>query len=434
MKVVIIGSGGREHALTWKLRQDKQVSDIFCLPGNAGTSEIAQNVTVKAGYTQSILDFCKNTNPDLVVIGPEDPLAAGLANILRENSLTVFGPGKEGTQLESSKAFAKEFMGKYSVPTGKARSFTDYNGAWSYISTLSFPLVIKADGLAAGKGVFICHNIEEAKDAIDQCFISKLFGLAGEKVLVEEFLEGQEVSLLCFTDGSSYIPMVPAQDHKAVFDNDAGPNTGGMGCYSPVPIFTKCLHKDSMERIIEPVINALKNEKIDFRGVLYCGLILTEEGPKVLEFNTRFGDPETQVILPRMKSSLMDVLMATSVRELSGMEVEWLADSCITVVAASSGYPGDYETGFPIEGIEEVQSEHGVSVFHAGTALEDGKIITAGGRVLSVTALATDFETAREKAYKALGKIHFEGKYNRSDIGLRAIQQRNEKEEEHCLK
>ena len=434
MKIAIIGSGGREHALTWKLREDPQISDIFCLPGNAGTAGIAENISVNATDINAISSFVSKCMPDLVVIGPEGPLSLGLADKLVEDSHTVFGPSKEGSRLESSKNFAKQIMYKYGIPTGKAQSFTDPEKAKEYCSKVGYPLVVKADGLAAGKGVSICSVENEAYKAIEECLIDKNFGNAGDHVLIEEFLEGQEVSLLCFTDGKSYIPMVPSQDHKAIYDGDKGPNTGGMGCYSPVPVFTKELEKQSIEEVVGPVIEAFKHEDIDFRGVLYCGLILTNDGLKVLEFNARFGDPETQVILPRMESNLTEVLFATANKELAGTKVSWLDNTCVTVVLASKGYPKKYETGFPIQGIEEAEKDPNINVFHAGTALKENQIVTAGGRVLNVTATGRDFNEARTKAYSALEKIEFEGKYNRTDIGLRAINQDKQKEEQHCLK
>lgn len=429
MRIAVIGSGGREHALTWKLRKDPQVTDIFCLPGNAGTSEIADNSEIKATDLNSILDFCKKNKPHLVVIGPEDPLSEGLANILRESSFKVFGPGKIGAQIESSKIFAKRLMEKYDIPTGKADAFEDFESALNYLKNIDFPIVIKADGLAAGKGVFICQSTDEAEEALKSCFIDKQFGASGNKVLIEEFLQGQEVSLLVFSDGNTYLPMVPSQDHKAVYDGDKGPNTGGMGCYSPVPIFDDRLFDISINKVVEPTVQALKSEGIDFRGVIYCGLILTKEGPKVLEYNARFGDPETQVILPRMRSNLTDILSATADKELSGVNIDWNKQVALTVVMASGGYPGSYQTGLEIKGIHAAESDSDIVVFHAGTSLKDGKITTAGGRVLNVTSVADDFETARRQAYEAAGKIEFQGKYSRTDIGLRAISQSKKKEE-----
>lgn len=420
MRVLIVGNGGREHAITWKLRQSPQLKELFFTSPNAGMSEIAQPIDTSISDFNKIKDFSKKNAIDLVVIGPEAPLVGGLSDFLQEEGLTVFGPRQADAQLEGSKTFAKELMQQSSIPTAAFRSFTSLNEALEYVKDKDFPLVIKADGLAAGKGVVIVESLADAKTLLEDIFTNNKFGSAGSRVVIEEFLQGQEVSLLAFTDGLTVLPMVEAQDYKAAYDNDEGPNTGGMGCYSPVPIVSEEILHSVISRIVEPTVFALSTRGLIFQGVIYTGLILTEDGPKVLEYNARFGDPETQVILPRMKTDLLEVMLATANQELSKVNLEFNDEACLSVVLASGGYPGNYQTGYEIRGLKEAK-ELGAEVFHAGTKLADSKVYTNGGRVLNVTATASDFKQARALAYEACACIDFNYKYCRSDIGLKAI-------------
>ncbi len=421
LRVLIIGNGGREHAIGWKLRQSPQLKELFFTPQNAGLAKIAETADVSAGDFVSIKEFCKKNSVDLVAIGPEAPLVGGLSDFLQEEGITVFGPRKRDAELEGSKTFAKKLMQQSSLPTAEFESFNNKEEALAYVQKKPFPQVIKADGLAAGKGVVIVENLKAAENLLVEIFQENKFGSAGNTVVVEEFLQGQEVSLLAFTDGVTVLPMVEAQDYKPINDDDEGPNTGGMGCYSPVPsIAEDTLHK-IISTIIEPTVYALSSRGLIYQGVLYTGLILTDEGPKVLEYNARFGDPETQVILPRMDTDLLEVMLATANQELDKVDLEFNEKACLSVVLASGGYPGNYQTGYEITGIEKAE-ELGATVFHAGTMLKDNKVFTNGGRVLNVTVLAKDFMEARETAYNACSKISFNYKYNRSDIGLRALQ------------
>ncbi len=422
MKVLIIGSGGREHALTWKLSQSPLVEKIYCAPGNGGTAGIAENLNISVDEIEVLADFAEGENIGLTVVGPEDPLVAGIVNLFEKRGLKIFGPRKEAAQMEGSKSFAKNIMQKYNIPTGFAQTFTDYKEAVNFVESHEMPLVVKADGLAAGKGVFIAENRGEAKKALEDCFVNKRFGSAGNKVIIEEYLEGEEVSLLAFTDGKTVLPMVPAQDYKRIYDGDLGPNTGGMGSYSPVPVVTKNIYDTIVNKVLKPTIEGLANEGIEYRGILYGGIILTKDGPKVLEFNCRFGDPETQAILPRLESDLAEVMFAVVEKRLADFgELKWSKKSCVTVVLASDGYPGKYEKGFEIKGIEDASLEEGIVIFQAGTAMKDESVATAGGRVLNVSALGNDFKEARERAYKAIKKIDFNGIYCRKDIALRAV-------------
>ncbi|RJQ31768.1 MAG: phosphoribosylamine--glycine ligase [Actinobacteria bacterium] len=423
MKIMIVGSGGREHALAWSIKKSSLCDELFCLPGNGGTAELAKNMAIGSEEINNIVSFAKNNRIDLAVIGPEAPLVLGLSDALQEKGVKVFGPNKLAAQMEGSKSFAKGIMFKYGVPTGAADTFESYEQALHYVKEQAFPLVIKADGLAAGKGVVIVNTITEAEEILSDCFLDQKFGPAGNKVLIEEFLSGPEVSLLCFVDGKNYLPMTPAQDHKAIYDGDKGPNTGGMGCYSPVPLLADSVYQEIIETVVEPTIWGLQGEEIDYQGVLYFGIMLTENGPKVLEFNARFGDPETQVVLPRLNTDIVELMLATANRELGAASIGWKKEVCISVVLASGGYPGDYKTGIEISGTSEASKQENVLVFHAGTKLEAGKVLTAGGRVLNVTALADDFTKAREKAYQAIKLINFDGMYYRQDIGQRAVQQ-----------
>ncbi|RJQ53069.1 MAG: phosphoribosylamine--glycine ligase [Actinobacteria bacterium] len=423
MRLLVIGGGGREHAIVWKASRNPTVEKIFCSPGNGGISLLAECVDLDPNDETALVDFVASNDIDLTVIGPEAPLVAGAADTLRLAGRPVFGPVAAAAQIEGSKSFAKEIMEAAGVPTGKARSFELCEEAREYISRIGVPVVVKADGLAAGKGVIIAKTFDEAKHAVEDCMLSREFGEAGDKVLVEEFLEGQEVSLLAFADGRKVLPMVPAQDYKRVGDDDEGPNTGGMGCYSPVPIVPEDMIPSLVERIHAPVIHELADRGIDFAGVLYAGLIFTGDGPKVLEFNARFGDPETQVILPRMETDLVEVMEAVAAGRLDDWELAWRPEVCVTVVLASGGYPGSYETGKEITGLEAAGKVEGVTVFHAGTKREDGKFYTSGGRVLNVTALGEDFRQARERAYEAVSRIHFDGMHYRKDIAKRVEEQ-----------
>lgn len=421
MKILVVGGGGREHALVWKLKQSSQVDDIFCVPGNGGIAEEAEILNIDQSDYQTLASFAKKNSVGLTVVGPEAPLVGGLSDVFKEQGLKVFGPSSPAARLEGSKSFAKQLMNKYGIPTAEAREFTDYNEAAKYLGNLEEPYVIKADGLAAGKGVIIAGTVEQAQEAIKTCLIEKQFGSAGTKILIEECMAGPELSILAFCDGKRVLPMVPAQDYKRVYENDEGPNTGGMGSYSPVPIVTPGLYDQIVEKVLEPTVNGLISEGIEFRGIIYAGLMMTESGPRVLEYNVRFGDPETQAILPRLESDLLEPMLAVADGDLSGVELKWSKDVCTTVVLASGGYPGDYATGITITGLDEANAVPGVKVFHAGTKLVDGKIVTAGGRVLNVSALGTDFTDARAKAYTAIDKIHFDGMHYRKDIALRAV-------------
>ncbi len=419
MKVLIIGSGGREHALAWKFSQSPKVAEIFCAPGNAGTARVARNIPIKADDLLGLAAWAEDADIDLTIAGPEAPLVEGIWDVFTTRGMKVFGPSKEAAQLEGSKSFAKCLMEKYDIPTGKAQFFQDVEAAGKYLQSLEPPFVIKADGLAAGKGVSIAPSLLLAEEALHDCLLEKRFGAAGDTVLVEEFLDGPEVSLIAITDGKRVIPLAPAQDYKRVGDGDTGPNTGGMGSYSPVPVLERALHDQVIKSALERTVEAIAAEGLVYRGVLYAGLVLTSGGPKVLEFNVRFGDPETQAILPRMKSDIAELTLAAAEGDLGDLAIEWDERCCVTVCLTSGGYPGEYQTGLPISGLEAAEAVPGATVFHAGTAEKDGQVVTAGGRVLNVTGLGKDFAEARAVAYEAAGKISFEGVYYRTDIALR---------------
>ena len=423
MRILVIGSGGREHAIVHALAESPQVEAIFAAPGNGGTAgeRATTNVALDSADGAAVVAFARENAIGLVVIGPEVPLVAGLADDLRAADIPTFGPGAAGARLEGSKTFAKELMAKSAIPTALSETFSDRDAALAYLDGVGAPVVVKADGLAAGKGVTVAMTIDEARAGVDECFDGR-FGDAGALVVIEEYLEGPEVSLLAFVDGRVVLPMAAAQDHKRVGDSDTGPNTGGMGVYSPVPGISLSDHA-KMVAILQRTANTLADEKIDFRGVLYGGFILTADGPKVLEYNTRFGDPETQVLLPRLETDLAEVLLATANGELDTLgDLSWSDDVVVSVVMASGGYPGDYETGKPITGIADAEACPGVVVYHAGTKLaEDGTVLTAGGRVLNVTAFGADYKDAIEKAYDAVGRIKFEGAFYRRDIARRAL-------------
>ena len=420
MKVLVIGSGGREHALVWKLAQSPKVEKIYGAPGNPGIAQIGECVNISPTDIKGLADFAEKEGVDLTVVGPEAPLVAGIVDEFENRGLKIFGPSKEAAKLEGSKAFSKEMMKKYGVPTADFEVFDDPEKAKKYIKEKGAPIVVKADGLAAGKGVVVARNVEEALEAIDKIMIEKVFGDAGNRVVVEDCLFGEEASYLVVTDGENFIPLATAQDHKAVFDGDKGPNTGGMGAYSPAPVLSKEMEKEVQERVIKPILRGMKEEGHPFKGILYAGLMITEEGPKVLEFNVRFGDPEAQVILRRLKTDLVDVCQSVIEGNLID-SLEWIPETAICVVLASKGYPGKYEKGKVITGIEEAEKIDNVVVFHAGTAIKDGKLVTNGGRVLNVTALGKDVVEARENVYKSIEKIHFDGMHYRKDIGLKAL-------------
>lgn len=422
MKVLVVGGGGREHALAWKIAQSPLVDEIWCAPGNAGMAALGTCVNLDAEDIRGLADFAEAKRIDLTVVGPEAPLVAGIADVFRERGLAVFGPTREAAQMEGSKHFAKRLMLEAGVPTGRAQVFTDYDAAIDCVRRGSPPYVVKADGLAAGKGVVVAQDDRTAYEALKACFLDGRFGDAGKKVLIEEFLEGQEVSVLTFVDGEDILPLAPAQDYKRVGDGDTGPNTGGMGSYSPVPAMSEEDYRRVVEEILRPTAKALMERGIRYRGILYAGLILTAEGPKVLEFNVRFGDPETQAVLPRLKSDLVPAMLATLEGGLPEVQLEWTEEPCVTVVVASGGYPGDYRKGYPIDGLKEAGSLEGVVVFHAGTRRgEDGAVFTDGGRVLNVSALGKNFQEARERAYRAADMIYFQDMYYRKDIALRAV-------------
>lgn len=414
MNILVVGSGAREHAICWKIKESNKVNKIYCAPGNAGISQIAECVDIKVNELNKIVDFAVTSNIDLTIIGPEGPLVEGLADLLDEKNIKVFGPKKNGAKLEGSKLYSKEFMKKNNIPTAKYESYTDSNNAIEGLRQFNLPVVIKADGLAAGKGVLICQTMAEAKEAIENIINKKQFGEAGNTIVIEEFLEGTEASLLCFVDGKSITPMESARDYKKAYDNDLGLNTGGMGCFSPNTIYNDELKKYIKANVLETTLTGFKNENIDFRGVLFIGLMVKDNQAKVLEYNTRFGDPETEVILPRLKSDLIDIMLKCIDGNLNEDDLQWHKKKCVTVVLASGGYPENYEKNKEISGLKDVDSE--VIVFHGGTYQMDGKVLTDGGRVLAVTAMGETLDKAREKIYKNINKIHFDKMEYRTDI------------------
>lgn len=421
--ILLLGSGGREHALAMKLAESPRCGTLYIAPGNGGTAQVGENVALSEEDPAAVADFAVNAGVGLVVIGPEAPLVAGVADAVRAAGIACFGPGAAGAEVEGSKRFSKELMGRAGVPTAAYGSFTDEASALAYVREQGAPLVVKADGLAAGKGVVVATELAEAEEAVRECFAGA-FGAAGSTVVIEEMLTGPECSLLAFTDGKTVRPMATAQDHKRALEGDLGPNTGGMGVYSPVPIVTDD-ELAAMKQALVDTVAELAAEGIDYRGCLYGGFMLTPEGPKVLEFNARFGDPETQVILPRLENDLVEVMIACAEQRLDEVELSWRDSWAVAVVLTSAGYPGSYEKGKVVTGVEDAEAMEGVTVYHAGTAVrEDGELVTSGGRVLAVTALGETFEAARDLAYEACGKIDFEGKTLRRDIGLRALKGR----------
>lgn len=418
MKVLVIGSGGREHAVIRKLAENKEIDKIFCAPGNGGISVLAQPVDIKATDIDGMVNFAKAEGIGFAVVTPDDPLVLGMADALEAAGIPAFGPSKAAAQIEGSKVFAKNLMKKYGIPTAKYEVFDDPAQAIAYIQQENrFPAVIKADGLALGKGVVIAQNLDEAKEAVRSIMEDRIFGQSGSQVVVEEFLTGKEVSVLAFTDSHTVVPMVSSMDHKRAYDDDQGPNTGGMGTIAPSPYYTAEAAKRCMEEIFLPTIEAMKKEGCPFKGCLYFGLILTEQGPKVIEYNCRFGDPETQVVLPLLKTDLFTIFKAVREERLDRLDIRWADGAAACVILASGGYPKKYETGFSIEGLDEEGQYPGVIVYHAGTKRQNGQFVTAGGRVLGVTGLGKDLPQALEKAYDAVKKIRFPKAHYRTDIG-----------------
>ncbi|MBI5894173.1 MAG: phosphoribosylamine--glycine ligase [Deltaproteobacteria bacterium] len=424
MKILVIGSGGREHAIVWKIAQSKKVEKIFCAPGNPGIVEIAECVNIKADDIEELKAFAIKEGIDLTVVGPEQPLAMGIVDEFEKAGLKIFGPSKNAAEIEGSKAFSKDLMQKYNIPTAAYKVFENADDAKEYAEKHHPPVVVKADGLAAGKGVFICPTMDETFLAVDIIMKEKAFGDAGNRVVIEEFLAGEEASFLAFTDGETVLPLASAQDHKAVYDDDKGPNTGGMGAYSPAPIITPSMQKKVMDEIMLPIVNAMRAEGRIFKGVLYAGLMLTKKGPKVLEFNARFGDPETQPILMRLKTDIVALFMAAIENRLKDIKLEWDKKTAVCVVMASEGYPGDYEKGKVINGLDNLKDMKDVFVFHAGTSVKDGRLVTNGGRVLGVTAIGTGIKRAIKNAYTAVEKINWDGVHYRRDIGAKAVSSR----------
>ena len=419
--MLVVGGGGREHALVWKIRQSPLVRELYCAPGNAGIARQARCVPIRAGDVGALVEFARRERMDLTVVGPEEPLVRGITELFRAEGLSVFGVSQQAAILEGSKSFAKELMKRHGIPTAEFRVFGDPDDARAYVRGKGPPVVVKADGLAAGKGVFVCRTLQEAYSAIEEIMVRRAFGEAGAKLVVEECLEGEEASFLAITDGETVIPFPAAQDHKAVYDGDQGPNTGGMGAYSPAPVITESLAGRVMERIMLPTVRAMAEEGRPYQGVLYAGLMICAGEPRVLEFNVRLGDPEAQPLLVRLESDIVPLLMATLEGGLGRMQPVWDDGAAVCVVMASGGYPGPYQKGKPISGLEEAEAMEGVVVFHAGTRQDNARVLTDGGRVLGVTARGEEVAQAIERAYKAVERINWEGVHYRRDIGHKAL-------------
>ena len=417
MKILVVGSGGREHALCWKIAQSPKAEKIYCAPGNAGIEEYAECVPIGAMEFEKLAAFAKENAIDLTVVGMDDPLVGGIVDVFEKEGLRIFGPRANAAILEGSKAFSKDLMKKYGIPTAAYENFDDPEKALAYLETADFPIVLKADGLALGKGVLICNNLEEAKAGVQTIMLDKQFGAAGNQMVIEEFMTGREVSVLSFVDGKTIKCMTSAQDHKRALDGDQGLNTGGMGTFSPSPFYTEEVDKFCKDHIYQATVDAMRAEGREFKGVIFFGLMLTPKGPRVLEYNARFGDPETQVVLPRMKTDIVDVFEACIDGTLDQIDLEFEDNAAVCVVLASGGYPVAYEKGFPIHGLESFKGKDGYYVFHAGTRKVDGQIVTKGGRVLGVPAVGSDLKTARANAYEAVKLVEFEKAYCRSDIG-----------------
>lgn len=419
MKILVVGGGGREHALVCKIAQSPVVKKIYCAPGNGGISKLAECVPIKAQDVDGIVNFSKEKEIDLVIVAPDDPLVAGMVDALEKVGVKAFGPRKNAAVIEGSKSFAKDLMKKYNIPTAKYEVFDNSEHAIEYLRHQNYPIVVKADGLALGKGVIIAQGFDQAQEAVNDIMQDKVFGSAGNKIVIEEFLVGPEVSILAFTDGKTVAPMVSSQDHKRALDNDLGLNTGGMGTFSPSRIYTSEMAQYCMENVFKPTIEAMNKEGRKFKGILYFGLIITKDGPKVLEYNARFGDPETQVVLPRLKSDIVEIFNAVVEEKLGQIDIRWEDNAAVCVIMASGGYPQQYRTGYEISGMEEAEKDSSIMVFHAGTKADNGKFYTAGGRVIGVTAIDETLDKAIKKAYEGVGKINFKDMHYRRDIGVK---------------
>lgn len=420
MRILVVGGGGREHAIVWALKKSEKVKEIFCAPGNAGIAQLAEIVPIAVNQFDELIQFAKDAAIDLVFVGPDDPLADGIVDAFEAAGIVAYGPRKNAAEIEGSKIFMKNLLKKYDIPTAKYETFTDYESASAYLREQSAPIVIKADGLAAGKGVTVAATLEEAEQALRDMMVDKVFGQAGSQIVIEECLVGQEMSILAFVDGETVRAMVPAQDHKPIFDGDKGPNTGGMGTYTPLPHIDQAIIDESIQNIIIPTARAMVSEGRPFRGVLFAGLMITKDGPKTIEFNARMGDPETQVVLPRLQTDLIDIVLASLNGNLDQLDIQWSEEAAVCVVVASEGYPASYPKGRVITGLAEAEAQ-GALVFHAGTAEKDGQFVTNGGRVLGIVGRGRDIAEARARAYEAVSVIDFEGKQNRTDIAAKAL-------------
>ncbi len=421
MKILVVGGGGREHALVWKIVQSPLVETVYCAPGNPGIAELAECVHIAADDIDALFDFAKAEQVDLTVVGPEVPLTLGIVDRFQAGGLEIFGPSQAAARIEGSKSFSKDLMAKYGIPTAAYRSFSERDAAVDYICAQGAPIVVKANGLAAGKGVVVATTVEQAVAAVDDIMIQAIFGEAGSSVVIEEFMAGEEASFFAFTDGRNILPLASSQDHKPAFDNDAGPNTGGMGAYSPAPVVTDSLAAKIVETIVRPTIDGMAEEGSPYVGILYVGLMIADGKPRVVEFNARFGDPEAQPLLVRMKSDVVPVLQACARGDLSGASLEWHDKAAVCVVMASGGYPAAYETGFEIFGLDDAGGMQDVVVFHAGTRFDEGKVVNSGGRVLGVTGLGATVAEAIARAYQGVAKIHWQGAHFRTDIGRKAL-------------
>jgi phosphoribosylamine--glycine ligase len=423
MKILVIGNGGREHALVWKLAQSDRVDKIYCAPGNGGIAEIAECIDIDINDFESLTNFVRYEWIDLTVVGPEAPLVKGIVDVFQKEGLMIFGPDRKNARLEGSKVFAKDFMKCHNIPTAEYKAFTSFIHAQEHVRLKGAPLVIKADGLAAGKGVFVSSTTDEAIEALNLIMKERIFGTAGDRVIIEEKLQGQEASMMVITDGETIIPLASSQDHKQIFDGDTGPNTGGMGAYSPAPVINKTLEKEIMNTIVIPAIRGMKKEGMTYKGVLYAGLMIDNNKPFVLEFNCRFGDPEAQVVLTRLESDLLDMLTACAKERLRDINVLWKNDASVCVVGASEGYPGSYKKGYSINGLDMIKKMDNIVVFHAGTTIRNNHIITSGGRVIGVTALGANIKEAIKRAYQGIEAISWQGIYYRKDIGFKALKE-----------
>lgn len=419
MKILVIGGGGREHAIIWKLSKSSKITKIYCAPGNAGIAELAECVNIDAKDIKNLVKFAKSNQIDFTVVGMDDPLVMGIVDEFEKENLKIFGPKKDAAIIEGSKAFSKNLMKHYNIPTAKYEVFDNYDKALEYLKSQAMPIVIKADGLALGKGVLICNTLDEAVEALNQIMINKKFGTSGNQVVIEEFLKGQEISVLSFCDGKTIIPMVSAQDHKRAFDNDKGLNTGGMGTFSPSRIYTHQIAAECMKTIFKPTVDAMNKEGRTFKGIIYFGLMLTKDGMKVIEFNARFGDPEAQVVIPRLKTDLLTILEACVDENLDKLNIEWEDNAAICVMLASGGYPENYQKGYEITGLDKLKSNQNIIVFHSGTAKNNDKLVTNGGRVLGITGIGKDLDEARKIAYTAAELVDFNNKHYRKDIGIK---------------